>query len=156
MSQADVEIVRRFGDAVERMVAEYWDERRSFVDRVDRGVQGDAFAEARAITAEDAVWVVGALGTFTGAREIAGAWDETVTFAADYRVELTELVDCGDGRVMAVIDRTVTVSAGGVHTTIPVYCVVTVADGMVARIDEHLTRREALQAASPRSGRAQP
>ena len=149
MSEENVETVRRFYEALERAVIAYWNP-RSIADALsDDDLDPDAMATF-GLLAPDIVWSAGPFGTYQGRVAMASAWDDLLEVADDYRLSVRELHDCADGRVFTAIDRTIKATASGIHTTIPVFAVIAVRDGLIAAIDEYVDRAEALEAAGLR------
>jgi ketosteroid isomerase-like protein len=150
MSQENVEIVRGFFDATERAIAAYWENPRSLGDAMKTDDLDPESKDAWKSLHPDVVWNTGDFGTYRGRLEIAVAWDDLFEVADDYRTAVRELTDCGGDRVFAAVDRTITAKGSGIHTTIPVFAVITVRDRRIMRVDEYLARGQALQAAGLR------
>ena len=147
MSKENVETVRRFSQAAERALAAHARNRRSLAEAVRADDMSPEDEELWRHLHPDAVWNAGSLGTYRGRLQIAQAWDEIYEVAEAYSTVTRELTDCGDDRVFAAVDRTITARGSGIHATIPVFVVLTVRDGVVTQGDEYLDRRQALAAA---------
>ena len=147
MSKENVETVRRFSQAAERALASHAKDRRSLADAVRPMTWRPRMRSSRRHLHPDAVWNAGSLGTYRGRLQIAQAWDEIYEVAEAYSTVTRELIDCGDDRVFAAVDRTITAKGSGIHATIPVFVVLTMRDGVITQGDEYLDRRQALAAA---------
>src|SRR4051794_28088896 len=147
MSQENVEIVQRFFEASDRATEAYWRNPRSIADSMKAGDLDPEAEELWALVHPEAVWNTGPFGIYRGRLEIAAAWDDIYDIADDYRTSLRELVDCGGDRVFVCVDRTIKAKGSGIHTTIPIFAVVTVQGGLLVAGDEYATRAEALEAA---------
>ena len=105
MSQENVEIVRRYFEATGRLFRAYWDEPRSAVDILRAGELSPDAVEAAGIlhpNIERKTVLTGV--THRGYDGIAVGFDELVGAAQDYRVQIREVTDLGDDRVLAVAD----------------------------------------------------
>ena len=58
-----------------------------------------------------------------------------------------EVTDLGDGRVLAAVHRTLKGKGSEIEVSAPMFSVVTLRHGLVARMDEYSSREEALAAA---------
>jgi ketosteroid isomerase-like protein len=135
MSQENVEIVRRGFEAFNRGGA---DSRAS-----------------EAILAPDIVWevAIGVAdfdGVYRGRDEVRRFWQTFLTEFEDMRIEVEELVDCGE-RVFSVT-RPVGRGrhSGAIATGGTVYPVFTLRDGLIVRYQLLAEREQALQAAGLR------
>jgi ketosteroid isomerase-like protein len=65
----------------------------------------------------------------------------------DFNSEPEELIDVGDGRVVAVIHNTGRAKISGIPTELRYAALYTIRDGKLVRVREYATRTEALRAA---------
>lgn len=147
MSHENVETVRRFSAAAERALASHAKNPRSLADAVRAGELAAEDEELWSYLHPDVEWNAGSLGTYRGRLQIAQAWDEIYEVAEHYSTSTRSLIDCGGDRVFAAVDRTITARGSGIHTTIPVFVVLTLRDGLITRGDEYLDRSQAFAAA---------
>ena len=154
MSEQPLELVRRFFEATDRAFAGYWDNPRSIAEALEADDLDPAGEEAFSLLDPNVVWRAGDFGVYRGHMEMARAWDDLLEIAADYRVSIHELVDCGDGRVLVAADRKLIAKGSGLDMTHPAFLVVTVRDDLISQCDEYLDRAQALAAAglAPSSG----
>jgi hypothetical protein len=101
MSQQNVEVVQRFFEAVERLL-ETWDTSRSLQDAMKAG---DIPPEAREalgyMNAGAECNAVFSGETYRGQLEMGRGWDELLEAAENYSLELLEVSDLEDDRVLA-------------------------------------------------------
>jgi ketosteroid isomerase-like protein len=146
MSRENVEVVRRFFGAVER-VLETWDTSRSLVDTIKADEISVEAAEGLGYLAADAEWTpVFAGATYRGRLQIARGWDELLEAAENYRLKLFEVTELDDQRVLAVFGPSLEGKSSGIHVNAALFAVVTLQDGFIARLDEYTDRRDALEA----------
>jgi ketosteroid isomerase-like protein len=147
MSEQNVEVVRRFFDAIERSL-NAWDRSRSFVEAIRTG---DLPPETRAVLeymSPEMEWRPAfSTETYRGYAEIARAWDEFLDAFTNYNLELLEAIDLGDDRVFVTWGPTLEGRSSGIHVSAAVFGVVMVEDGRVVRVEEYSNRRDALEAA---------
>lgn len=147
MSNEKVELVRRFFEATERMIASYWKNPRSLAEAVRADEVVPEAEEAWKLLDSGFVWNTAGFGIYRGRVEIAAAWDEIFDVVDDYRAAVTDVVDGAGDLVFAAVERTAKAKGSGIDATFPIFMVITVRDGKIIRIDEVADRREALQAA---------
>ena len=85
--------------------------------------------------------------TFKGREQLLQAvadWYETVSA---WRVEIVELIDCGDDRVLMDARVVARGKGSGTPFTQHVFSVVTIRNGKIARFEDHTERASALEAA---------
>jgi hypothetical protein len=130
----------------------YWRNPRPIADAIRDDDLEPAEREVWNLVHPDAVWNTGdeRIGTYRGHLEIASAWDDFFEIADDYAVSVREIMDCGDDRVFAGMDRIATAKLSGIRATFPVFAVMTIKQGLIAQVDEYMSRNEALEAAGLR------
>ena len=79
--------------------------------------------------------------SFQGHRGCAAGWDWLFDVAEDYRVTLVEVTDLGGDRVLAEVDRALKGKGSEIEVSAPMFSVVTLRDGLVARMDEYSSPR---------------
>ena len=133
MSQESVQIVIEAFTAFNRGDLDTWSE--YFADDIDyRAVEG-APDDHGPIHGKDAlrVYVQDWLGTFD-----------------EFRNEPVELIDAGEGRVIAVTKISGRAKLSGIETDLTYAALYTIRDGKIVRGREYWSRDEALEAAGPR------
>src|SRR3954453_11288325 len=102
MCERNVEVVRRFFSAVER-VLEVLGPERSLRERLASGDVPPAALEALACVTPGIEWKPAFSGeTYRGPTEIAKGWDELLDAAEAYSLRLLEVEDLGNNRLLAV------------------------------------------------------
>jgi|SRR5215212_2886206 len=150
MSQENVEIVRRFFDAIERLL-QVSEPSRSLLDAMNAGDLPPEGKEALGYMSPEAAWNPVFSGeTYEGHLEIARGWDELREAAENYNSELLETTDLENDRVLAVFAISLKGRGSGIHVDAKFFAVVRFQDRLIARIDEYVDRSEALQAAGLR------
>jgi ketosteroid isomerase-like protein len=148
MSQENVEVVRRYYEAVQRAFAAYWTNPRSVSEALRAGDLGPGAAELTRYLDPNAEWRTALTGvTYRGYDEMTVGFDEVVDTAQDYRVELQEVIDLGGDHVLAVAGVGMTGKASDIDVDTTIFIAVSVRDGLITRMDEYLDRSEALEAA---------
>jgi ketosteroid isomerase-like protein len=129
MSQENVEIVRRtwqaFADGGLDALAEFWDDEINW-----RAIEG----------------AVDDVGEIQGAEAMRRYLQDWLDTFEDITSVPTELLDVGDGRVVAVLHVTGRARLSGVRTELRYAIVYTLRDGKIVRGREYADRQEALQA----------
>jgi ketosteroid isomerase-like protein len=147
MSQRNVEVVQRFFEAVERLL-EGWKPSRSLLDAIKAGDVPPEAGQALGYMRPDAEWNPAFSGeTYRGQLEMGKAWDELLEAAEHYSLTLLEVTDLEGDRVLAVFGPSLEGRSSGIHVNAAVFAVVTLQDGLIARLDEYTDRAEALEAA---------
>ena len=147
MSQENVEVVRRFFEATERLL-EGWDTSRSVVETMKADDLPPEAREALGYMTAEAEWNPVFSGeTYHGQLELGKAMEELLQAAGTYSVELRELTDLGNDRVFVVYGIDLRGRTSGIEVGVRLFSVVTLKDGLIARMDEYTDRREALEAA---------
>ena len=147
MSQENVEIVRRFFEAIERAFDAYWKNPRSIAAAVEAHDLWPEWVEVFEKAHPQVEWETVFLGeTFRGQLEAARAWDDFLTWAEDYRPSLEDAADLGGDHVFAVIALVGQGKNSGLRMDARFFDVITVREGLIVRIQEHTARAEALEA----------
>ena len=148
MSQENVELVRRYFEAVERLSAAYWQGPRSLADSLRAGEVWPEFADVMRCFHPNIEWKSALIGiTARGHEGIAHGVDQFLDAAQDYRVNASEVTDLGDSQVLAVLRLAMKGKASEIDVNATIFSIVTVEDGLIIRMDEYLERAEALEAA---------
>lgn len=154
MSQENVQIVRRAFEVLERSVEAHWKNPRSVVDAIRAGDPPAELAEMFSYLDPDVEWNTAFAGmAFRGHLGCAEGWDWLVEVAEDYRVTLVEVTDLGADKVLASVDRAIKGRGSEIEMSAPMFSVITLRAGKVARMDEYSTQTEALEAVSGASPR---
>jgi hypothetical protein len=74
-------------------------------------------------------------------------WDELLEVAGDYHLKLFDAMDLEDDRVFIVFGPTLEGRSSGIHIDAAVFAVYEFRNGLIVRLDEYITRPEALEAA---------
>jgi ketosteroid isomerase-like protein len=147
MSQENVEIVRRYFEAVERALAAYWQGPRSVADSLRAGEVRPEIADAMRYWHPNIEWKSALIGiTARGYEGTAHGVDQFLDAAQDYRVNVPEVTDLGDSQVLAVMRLAMKGKASDIDVNATIFSIVTVEDGLIIRMDEYLERAEALEA----------
>ncbi|HMC07262.1 MAG TPA: nuclear transport factor 2 family protein [Solirubrobacterales bacterium] len=147
MSQENVEIVQRFFGAIERLL-QVSETSRSLLDAMNASDLPPEAKEALGYLTPDAAWNPLFSGeTYEGHPAIARGWDELREAAENYNSELLETTDLENDRVLIVFAVSLEGRASGIHVDAKIFAVVRFQDRLIARIDEYVERREALEAA---------
>jgi ketosteroid isomerase-like protein len=148
MSQENVELVRRFMEAIERAFDAYWKNPRSIAAAIEADDLWPEWSEVFGYLQAQVEWKSAFLGrTHRGHLEGAAAWDDFLTWAQDYRPSLDELADLGGEQVYAVVALIGTGKNSGTRMDSRFFDVFTVRDGLIERIEEYTDRNQALEAA---------
>ena len=113
MSQENVEIVRRFVEAMQLFFESYRKNPRSIASAVAADALWPEYREVLTYTDPEVEWKTVMGQTHRGYLETAKVWDDYLTWAEDYRVDLQELAELDDGRVYAVVALVGKAKAGG-------------------------------------------
>ena len=148
MSKENVELVRRYFEAVERVLAVYWQGPRSFADSLRASEVRPEVADAMRYWHPNIEWKSALIGiTAHGYEDMMRGVDQFLDAAQDYRVNVPEVTDLGDSQVLAVVRLAMKGKASDIAVNATIFPIVTVEDGLIIRIDEYLERAEALEAA---------
>jgi len=147
MSERNVDVVQHFFAAVERLL-ETWETSRSFVDAVKAGDIPPEAREVLGYMSPEAEWNPAFSGeTYSGQLELGRGLDEWLEAAGNYSLRLLEATDLEKDRVLATFGPTFEGRSSGIHVNTAVFAVITLRNGLIARLDEYSDRREALEAA---------
>lgn len=148
MSQEDVELVRRFWEAIQRSFDVYWQDPRPIAEALASGDLRPEQRDSFRYVSPEIVWRPAFLAEERrGLKEMAATWDDYLSWADDYRVRLEEVLPAEDGRVFAALTLSYRAKAGGGVVNGPLYSLVEVQNGLITRIDEYTERADALEAA---------
>jgi ketosteroid isomerase-like protein len=148
MSQKNVELVRRFFEAVERVFAAYWQAPHSLADSLRAGEVRPELADVMRYLHPNVEWKSALIGITTrGYEGTLDGVDQFLDAAQDYRVNVLEVTDLGDSQVLAVVRLAMKGKASEIDVNATTFSIVTVEDGLIIRLDEYLERAEALEAA---------
>jgi ketosteroid isomerase-like protein len=144
MSEGNVEIVREAVAALGRAFESYFRAPRSIAEATESG-DWPEWNEAVGYVHPEIEWQTVFLGTTVHGRGAsARLWDDYLQWASDYRPILEEIEDLGGDRVFAVLSLTGRDKTTGREMTSRFYDIFTIRDGMIARLEEYTSRREAL------------
>ena len=148
MSAENVEVVRRNFEAVQRALDAYWREPRSIGRARDEGTLWPEWQDAFSFLHPEMEWRTIFLGqTFRGRREFAGVWDDFLRAFRDYRPHLVTVEDLGGDRVYLVHEPEGVGRDSAHPMDSRLHAIFTVRDGLVVRLEEYLSREEAMEAA---------
>jgi ketosteroid isomerase-like protein len=147
MSQENVELVRGFFEAVERVFAAYWQAPRSLADSLRADEVPPEVADVMRYLHPNIEWKSALIGITTrGYEDTVHGVDQFLDAAQDYRVNVLEVTDLGDSQVLAVMRLAMKGKASDIDVNATTFSIVTVEDGLIIRLDEYLERAEALEA----------
>lgn len=147
MSRENIEVVRRFFVAIERLL-ETWEHSRSLVEAMESGDPPPEAIDAFGCLGREAAWNPVFSGeTYRGQLQLASAMDELLQAAKDYTMKLREIIDLDNDRALAVYDLNLQGRRSGIGVNATMFAVVELQDGLIARMDEYADRRQALAAA---------
>ena len=144
-----METARRFSKAFERASRAYWKDPRSFEEGLKAGDLSPEAAELISYLHPEVEWKTAfslAGETRRGHIEFARFCDEWLEATEDYAVTIRDVIDLADDRVFIVSDLAFKGKGTGIEVSGVSFAVVTVRDGLIARIDEYSSRDEALEA----------
>lgn len=149
MPKEHVDIAWRCGEALEGAFDEYWASPRPFSEALETGRLPPAAARLFDLLSPDILWSVAFTDiTFRGHQGIAQGWDWLLESVHALTMQLREVEDLGDDRVLAAMDRRVQLTDSGMELLVPIFSVVTIRGGLVASNYEHETRDLAVEAAA--------
>jgi len=146
MSQQNVDVVRRFFEAVERFL-ESWEPSQSIVDSMRSGDVPPEATEVVGLLSPEAEWSPAFSSETYRGQDIARGWDELLEAAENYSLAVLEVIELDDDRVLGVFGPSLEGRSSGIQVNAAVFAVVTLRDGLIVRVDEYTDRRDALQAA---------
>jgi ketosteroid isomerase-like protein len=151
MSEENVEIVRRFYEAGQRSIDAYWENPRSGAAALEAG---DLAPETQAVLVflhpeveYNAVPAALEGGTAHGHLGWLRSWDAFLGASEEFSGTLNEVVDLGGGEVFVEGEITAKWKGSGMTLTEPRFMVLTLRDGLIARVNVYRDRDEALEAA---------
>ena len=137
-------MVRRAFEALERAFDSYWQNPRSISAALEAG-DWTEWSEALDYVHPEVEWQTVFLGeTFRGRHEAARVWDDFLSWAEDHRPALEKAEDLGGDRVFAVVTPAGKGKDSPARMDARFYDVLTIKDGLIARLEEYTTRSEAL------------
>jgi ketosteroid isomerase-like protein len=154
MSQENVEIVRRFYEALERSFDAYWRNPRSLAAALETDDLDPEFREMLSYEHPEVEWrpfageTYDAHDTHRGHLGILRAWDEWLPMAEDYRVTLEEATDLGADRVLAVAVLALKGKGSRIQVETRSFTIYALRDGLIIGVNEYRDRAEALEAGS--------
>jgi ketosteroid isomerase-like protein len=147
MSQENVEIVRRYVEALEKAIAAYWSDPRPAAAAMEKGELRPEDREVLRYLDPDVEWNTAFAGvSFRGHLGIAQGWDWLAEAAERYTVSLKDVTTLPDDRVLGVVDGTLKAKDSGIEITAQVFSIATVREEVITRMDEYNSRPEALEA----------
>ena len=151
MSQQNVEIVRRFYEAGQRSIEAYWENPRSGAAALEAG---DLDPETEAVLAflhteveYNAVPAALEGGTAYGHLGWLRSWDAFLSENEDWSFTVNEVADLGGDEVFVASEMTAMWRGSGMTLTEPRFMVLTLRDGLIARVNAYRDREAALEAA---------
>ena len=151
MSQENVEIVRRFYEAGQRSIEAYWENPRSGAAALEAG---DLDPETEAVLAflhteveYNAVPAALEGGTAYGHLGWLRSWDAFLSENEDWSFTVNEVADLGGDEVFVASEMTAMWRGSGMTLTEPRFMVLTLRDGLIARVNAYRDREAALKAA---------
>jgi ketosteroid isomerase-like protein len=148
MSQENVDLVRRYFEAVEQLSVAYWRAPRSLADSLRADEVRPELADVMRYLHPGIEWKSALIGiTARGHEGTAHGVDQFLDAAQDYRVNVREVTDLSDSQVLAVLRLAMKGKASDIDVNATIFSIVTVEDGLIVRMDEYLERVEALKAA---------
>jgi ketosteroid isomerase-like protein len=147
MSQENVRVVQRFFEAMERLL-EGWDTSRSVLEAMSAGDIPPEAMEALGCLSPEVEWNPVFSGeTYRGQLELGRAMEELLQAAETYSTKLLDIIDLENDRVLAVFGLNLEGKTSGIQVSAAMFAIVTLQDGLIARLDEYTDRREDLEAA---------
>lgn len=142
MSQASVEMVRRYFEHLDRLLADYW---ANPVPIGEYPLLDEAFTDVH----PDATWQPPYLGHAVHGRN---AWLAVVTdlldAADDWRIKIEDVSDLGGNNVLCVSHNAIRGKDSGLPIEQRIFTLVTVREGKIAAIRDFTERQDALKAAA--------
>jgi ketosteroid isomerase-like protein len=145
MSEENVELIRDFYESLNSWLASYWS------DPVAPIEQSPELEEMFGHLDPEAEWDwLFSPETFRGRKQLLQAAADYLETVGDWQVEIEELTDGTEDRVLVVARVVARGRGSGVPVLQRVFSAVTVRNGKVARIEDHSERAQALEAAGLR------
>jgi ketosteroid isomerase-like protein len=146
MSQENVEVVRRYFDAVKRGLDAYWENPRSAAAAMRVDDLTPVQREVLAFTHTDVEWRNAFGLVYKGQVGLANGVDQLLEAADDYRITVEEVTDLRDDYVLAVIQAAMKGKGSEIEVSETVFSLMTLRQGLIVRAEEYLDRAEALEA----------
>ncbi len=146
MSQENVEIVRRYFDAVKRALDAHWDNPRSAAAAMSADDLNPAQREVVGFTHVDVEWRNAFGLIFKGQLDFANGVDQLLEATNDFWIEVQEVTDLGGDRVLAVVQSAMKGKDSEIEVSQTVFSLMTLREGLIVRAEEYLHREEALEA----------
>jgi ketosteroid isomerase-like protein len=150
MSQENVEIVRRYFDAVKRGLDAHWDNPRSAAAAMSADELTPEQREVLGFTHVDVEWRNAFGLIFKGQLDFAKGVDQLLEATNDFWIDVQEVTDLGGDRVIAVVRSAMKGKDSQIEVSQTVFSLMTLRDGLIVRAEEYLHRQEALDAVGPR------
>jgi len=151
MSQENVEIVRRYFEAVKRGLDVHWENPRSVAAAMSTDDLTPAQREVLGFTHVDVEWRNAFGLIFKGQLDFAKGVDQLLEATNDFWiVDVQEVTDLGSDRVLAVVKSAMKGKDSEIEVSQTVFSLMTLRDGLIVRAEEYLHREEALEAAELR------
>jgi ketosteroid isomerase-like protein len=147
MSQENVEIARRHWEALDRALDAFWERPRSAVAELESGDLSPEFQEVLRYMDPEVDWNTAFAGvSFHGHLGAAQGWDWWMEAVDFYTVTVKDITDLGGSKVLVAVESTLRSEARDLDVTAPLFSVVTLRAGLIARMDEYTNRNDALAA----------
>jgi ketosteroid isomerase-like protein len=141
MSDENAELIRDFYESLNSWLASYWS------DPVAPSEQSPELEEMFGHLDPEAEWDwLFSPETFRGRKQLLQAAADYLETVGDWRVEIEELTDGTEDRVLVVARVVARGRGNGVPVLQRIFSAVTVRNGKVARIEDHSERANALEA----------
>jgi ketosteroid isomerase-like protein len=141
MSNQNVDVVRRYFELIDQMLADYWSEPVPLTEypQVD-----EAFNEVD----PDAEWQPPHLAEAIRGRDAwLAAISDWLDAADHWRIDLDEVSDLGGDRVLVASRNSIRGKGSGLEIDQGIFTVVTVRDGKITAIRDFTERQDAIEAA---------
>jgi SnoaL-like protein len=146
VSQENVEVVSRWARQVVQNVSVHQNDRRSYAAKLQRG-EFDQGAGAALDLLHPDVTCTSPLGeVYEGKLNYAHYAGELLETLGDYALSLREVTDLGGDQVLADYGVEMRGAASGIGGRFRIFVVCTLRDGLISRLVECRTKREALKA----------
>jgi ketosteroid isomerase-like protein len=150
VSQEDVKIIQSFYGVLARFLEAY----RGHPESLRKAYEaGTLFPEAEEMLSYEhpaIEWTPWsgrtAEGSFQGHLELLNAWDGWLAETEDYSVTVEDLIDSGNGRVLAVVVLNFTARTTKIRIDTRVFTVYALEQGQIVRVDEYQERATAMEA----------
>jgi ketosteroid isomerase-like protein len=142
MSQANVEMARRYWESLDNALESYW------------ANPGTRFSESSLLRdgvldmfEPDAEWISVFAPKKSQGTGMLRSLDDWLEASEEWRVEAEEIIEGADNRVLSVVRVSIRGRGSGVPVEQRLYTVLTLRNGRIARIHDFTHRQEALKAA---------